>query len=179
MKLVCFVRRCRETNLVVTHIERLKKEGVVIPWPAPFRVYFKSRLPYMPTCSKRLSKQSRVSACWGWAKPWTSLVSHRPSQSVISWIKWQLPKWLEQDRWMGRGIKGRSGGGKGVKATEQRPLSQHRNSPPFQSKPLSMKRHSQHGDNSCQHVCYWAWAAQLNCWSQNKPPVAPVQVLII
>lgn len=31
MKPVCFVRLCRETNLVVMHIQRLNKEGVVIP----------------------------------------------------------------------------------------------------------------------------------------------------
>jgi len=45
----------------------------------------------------------------------------------------------------GQRDKGEVWGREGGKATEQRPLSQHHNSPPSQSKPLSMKRQSAQG----------------------------------
>lgn len=143
MKHACIVRPyecCRQT-------ESRGREGTGgRTVTCTFWVYLKASLAHMPTCCKHLVKQSPESLCRAWAKPRTSLVSHRPSQSVISWIKWQLPKWLEQDRWMGRGIKRRSGGREGGQATEQRPLSQHVTHPhPNQNH--CPWRDSQHEDN--------------------------------
>lgn len=97
--------------------QRSEKEEAAILWPPPCGF---TQNPGVLRCL-HVVNVSWLSVCLGWAKPRTSLVSHRPSQSVISWIKWQLPKWLEQDRWMGRGIKGRSGGGKGERLLNKDP----------------------------------------------------------